>query len=82
MGRAVGGAEVDVWHASTDGYYENQDPAQADMNLRGKFTTDAEGIVRFRSVKPSGYPIRERSGRRPIARAGTPQTSARLTCTS
>jgi catechol 1,2-dioxygenase len=57
MGRAVGGAEVDVWHASTDGYYENQDPAQADMNLRGKFTTDAEGIVRFRSVKPSGYPI-------------------------
>ena len=27
------------------------------MNLRGKFTTDAEGMLRFRSVKPSGYPI-------------------------
>ena len=56
-GRAVGGADVDVWHASADGYYENQDPAQADMNLRGKFTTDAQGLVRFRSVKPAGYPI-------------------------
>ena len=57
MGRPVGGAEVDVWHASTEGYYENQDPTQADMNLRGKFTTDTNGVFRFRSVKPSGYPI-------------------------
>jgi|SRR5450631_740407 hydroxyquinol 1,2-dioxygenase len=56
-GRPVSGADVDVWHASTEGFYENQDPAQADMNLRGKFTTDASGFVRFRSVKPSGYPI-------------------------
>jgi catechol 1,2-dioxygenase len=57
LGRPVSGAEVDVWHASTEGFYENQDPAQADMNLRGKFTTDAGGNVRFRSVKPAGYPI-------------------------
>jgi catechol 1,2-dioxygenase len=27
------------------------------MNLRGKFTTDAEGRFWFRSVKPTGYPI-------------------------
>ena len=27
------------------------------MNLRGKFTTDAEGQFWFRSVKPAGYPI-------------------------
>ena len=56
-GRPVSDAEVDVWHASTEGFYENQDPAQAEMNLRGKFTTDANGVVRFRSVKPAGYPI-------------------------
>jgi hydroxyquinol 1,2-dioxygenase len=56
-GRAVEGAEVDVWHTSADGYYENQDPEQADMNLRGKFTTDAAGHIAFRSVKPAGYPI-------------------------
>ena len=56
-GQPVGGADVDVWHASTEGYYESQDPTQADMNLRGKFTTDASGTIRFRSVKPAGYPI-------------------------
>jgi hydroxyquinol 1,2-dioxygenase len=55
--RPIAGAEVDVWHSSTEGYYENQDPKQADMNLRGKFTTDAEGHFAFRSVKPAGYPI-------------------------
>ena len=57
QGRAVEGAEVDVWHTSADGYYENQDPQQADMNLRGKLTTDAAGHIAFRSVKPAGYPI-------------------------
>ena len=56
-GNPVTGAEVDVWHASTEGYYENQDPQQADMNLRGKFFTDQTGSIRFRSVKPAGYPI-------------------------
>src|SRR2546421_2378260 len=45
-GQPVAGAEVDVWHASTEGYYENQDPYQAEMNLRGKFTTDANGAIR------------------------------------
>jgi catechol 1,2-dioxygenase len=57
QGRPVVGAEVDVWHTSGEGIYENQDPAQADMNLRGKFTTDAEGQIAFRSIKPIGYPI-------------------------
>jgi hydroxyquinol 1,2-dioxygenase len=57
QGKPVGGAEVDVWHSSTEGYYENQDPVQADMNLRGKFTTDADGHIAFRSIKPAGYPI-------------------------
>ena len=56
-GHAVAGAEVDVWHASPVGLYENQDPEQADMNLRGKFTTDAEGRFSFRSVMFVGYPI-------------------------
>jgi hydroxyquinol 1,2-dioxygenase len=57
QGQAVADAEVDVWQASGEGYYENQDPAQADMNLRGKFRTDAQGRITFRTVKPSGYPI-------------------------
>lgn len=56
-GNPVVGAEVDVWHTSPEGLYENQDEQQADMNLRGKFTTDAQGDIRFHSVKPIGYPI-------------------------
>ena len=57
QGRPVAGAEVDIWHTSGEGIYENQDPAQADMNLRGKFTTDIDGHIAFRSIKPIGYPI-------------------------
>ena len=56
-GKPVEGAEVDIWHSSPVGLYENQDPEQADMNLRGKFTTDADGRFGFRTVKPLGYPI-------------------------
>jgi catechol 1,2-dioxygenase len=57
QGNPIAGAEVDVWHASPFGLYENQDPEQAEMNLRGKFTTDANGEFSFRSIKPAGYPI-------------------------
>ncbi len=56
-GNPVSGVEVDVWQASPVGKYENQDDTQADMNLRGKFTTDSEGKFSFRSVKPAGYPV-------------------------
>ncbi|HVI12590.1 MAG TPA: dioxygenase [Pseudolabrys sp.] len=56
-GKPISGAEVDVWHSSPEGFYEQQDPKQAPMNLRGKFMTDNEGRFSFRSVKPAGYPI-------------------------
>jgi len=56
-GRPVAGAEVDVWHSSPEGLYENQDPSQAEMNLRGRFITDGAGCFHFTSVKPAGYPI-------------------------
>jgi len=56
-GAPVADAEVDVWHSSPEGFYENQDPVQANMNLRGKFRTDSNGRIRFRTVRPAGYPI-------------------------
>jgi catechol 1,2-dioxygenase len=60
-GVPVSGAEVDVWHCDATGLYENQAEARAkghaDMNLRGKFTTDADGRFSFWSIKPVGYPI-------------------------
>jgi protocatechuate 3,4-dioxygenase beta subunit len=56
-GKPVEGAEVDIWHSSPEGFYEQQDPKQVDMNLRGKFFTGKDGHFTFRSVKPAGYPI-------------------------
>ena len=56
-GMPIEGAEVDIWQSSPEGFYENQDPVQAEMNLRGKFTSDKDGHINFRSVKPAGYPI-------------------------
>ncbi len=55
--RPLADAIVDVWQASPVGLYENQDPSQPDMNLRGRFRTDADGRYRFRTVKPAGYPV-------------------------
>jgi hydroxyquinol 1,2-dioxygenase len=56
-GNPIEGAKVDIWQSSPEGFYENQDPIQSDMNLRGKFITDVHGHISFRSVKPAGYPI-------------------------
>src|SRR5438270_13333048 len=56
-GHPVAGGEVDGWHSSPEWLYENQDPKQAKMNLRGRFVSDQAGRLHFRSVKPSGYPI-------------------------
>ncbi|MEE2951852.1 MAG: dioxygenase [Pseudomonadota bacterium] len=57
QGQPIEGLEVDIWHASPVGLYENQDESQAEYNLRGKFLTGPDGVVRFSSVKPIGYPI-------------------------
>src|SRR5215208_7162730 len=46
-GEPIKDAEVDVWHSSTVGLYENQDPTQAEMNLRGRFVTRDDGSFSF-----------------------------------
>jgi catechol 1,2-dioxygenase len=56
-GHALADAVVDVWQASPVGLYENQDEQQPDMNLRGRFRTDALGAFYFQSVRPAGYPV-------------------------
>lgn len=56
-GKPAANATVDVWHASPIGLYENQDEAQENMNLRGRFKTDAHGAYFFRTVRPAGYPV-------------------------
>jgi catechol 1,2-dioxygenase len=56
-GKPIEGAEIDVWETSPNGLYEQQDPEQPEMNLRGLFRSDAEGRYAFRCLKPVSYPI-------------------------
>jgi catechol 1,2-dioxygenase len=56
-GKPLANATVDVWHASPIGLYDNQDDAQENMNLRGRFKTDAHGTYFFKTVRPAGYPV-------------------------
>ncbi|KAL4955881.1 Intradiol ring-cleavage dioxygenase [Aspergillus filifer] len=51
------GAVVEVWQASTNGLYEQQDADQEEFNLRGKFKTDEEGRYSFYCLRPTPYPV-------------------------
>ena len=50
-------ALLDVWETDENGLYEQQDPEQPEMNLRGKFRTDSEGRYCFVGIKPVSYAI-------------------------
>ena len=56
-GLPLAGAVVDVWQCSTNGLYEQQDPAQREYNLRGKFVTDSSGRYSFYCIRPTPYPV-------------------------
>ena len=56
-GTPIPNALLDVWETNENGLYEQQDPNQPDMNLRGKFRTDSEGRYCFVGIKPVSYPI-------------------------
>ncbi|KAF2249539.1 aromatic compound dioxygenase [Trematosphaeria pertusa] len=56
-GKPIEGAVLDVWHTAPNGLYEQQDPDQPDMNLRGRFTTGKDGKYNFYCLRPVPYPI-------------------------
>ncbi|RMZ69949.1 pyruvate decarboxylase [Pyrenophora seminiperda CCB06] len=56
-GKPIEGAVIDVWHTAPNGLYEQQDPNQPDMNLRGRFTTGKDGAYSFYCLRPVPYPI-------------------------
>jgi hydroxyquinol 1,2-dioxygenase len=57
-GTPLAAAELDVWQASDQGFYDVQQPGiQPRGNGRGLFTADADGTFWFRTVVPSHYPI-------------------------
>lgn len=62
---ALAGALVDVWHCDKDGYYSEyggsgmQSANYQSVNfLRGRQTTDTNGLVSFTTVFPGWYPGR------------------------
>ncbi|KAL2002920.1 hypothetical protein VTN02DRAFT_5574 [Thermoascus thermophilus] len=55
--KPLAGAMVEVWEASTNGLYEQQDPNQVEHNLRGKFQTDEEGRYYLYCLRPTPYPV-------------------------
>lgn len=56
-GSPLAGAQVDVWHADEDGWYDVQRDDLPDQHLRGLFTTDTAGKYWFRTILPAHYPI-------------------------
>ncbi len=57
-GRPLAGVSLDIWQTNADGLYDVQQPElQPEMNLRGRFLTDAEGRYAFRTVRPVSYPV-------------------------
>lgn len=58
QGNPIAGATLDIWQTNDDGFYDvQQKGVQPDHNLRGLFTSDADGFYAFRTVKPRHYPI-------------------------
>ena len=56
-GAPIAGAKLDVWQTAANGYYDVQDPAMPENNMRGIFTTDAEGNYIFVTEKPLSYSV-------------------------
>jgi len=56
-GTPIEGAVLDVWEGNENGLYEQQDPGQPDMNLRGRFRADTEGRYKIVAIKPVSYPV-------------------------
>ncbi|MBF5006754.1 catechol 1,2-dioxygenase [Diaphorobacter caeni] len=56
-GKPLPGAQVEVWHANTKGFYSHFDPTgeQKPFNMRRTIIADAEGRYKFQSIVPKGY---------------------------
>ena len=49
-------ALVDVWHASSEGAYDNEGP---NFFLRGRLRSDKDGLYRYETVMPGQYDLGE-----------------------
>lgn len=56
-GTPVPHAEVDIWHADSDGYYSGFAPGIPEGNLRGVVVTGQDGHFSISTVQPAPYQI-------------------------
>ena len=71
-GQPVPGAQVEVWHCDTRGFYSHFDPTgkQKPFNMRRTIIADEQGRYRFRSIVPAGYGVPPAAHRTAAGRAG------------
>jgi hydroxyquinol 1,2-dioxygenase len=56
-GEGVAHASIEIWQPDEEGYYDLQKHDPKEMDLRGRFFTDAEGRFHLRTIRPTGYMI-------------------------
>jgi catechol 1,2-dioxygenase len=56
-GNALAGAVVELWHADDNGFYSQFAPGLPEWNLRGVFTTGADGRYLAHTKQPAPYQI-------------------------
>ena len=59
-GKAIAGAVVDVWQTDANGLYDIQESTEVSGNLRGRFTSEADGTYEFQTI-PSRDACHQRS---------------------
>ena len=82
--KPAAGAEVEIWHADSDGAYHpngngpNTDYKPEEVALRGFVKADAEGKYRFASIYPGEYTGRARHFHFKIRAPGQPELTTQL----
>jgi hydroxyquinol 1,2-dioxygenase len=56
-GEGLANASVEIWQPDEEGWYDLQKHDPSEMDLRGRFYTDAEGNFYLRTIAPTGYMI-------------------------
>jgi hydroxyquinol 1,2-dioxygenase len=57
QGLGIAGAEIEVWQADADGFYDVQYTGEDEHRARGVLTSAAEGRFHFKSIVAEPYPI-------------------------
>lgn len=56
-GPPIPGALLDMWQSNTEGWYDVQLADSGGRQLRAKLHADEQGRFRFRTIKPTAYPV-------------------------